>query len=83
MINNAYMNEKNAASRRQDIEREVAAANLARLAKAARHADRSSAPSDLAVAAPLARVGRIGPVAGAWRSLGHGLAAVLGRRVPA
>ena len=80
---NSYENEKNAASRRLDIDREVAAANLRRQAKAARHADRSSAPSDLAVAAPLAGMRPIGPVAGAWRSLGHGLAAVVGRRVPA
>ena len=80
---NSYLNEIYAASRRQDIEREVTAAELGRLANAARHADRSPRPSDLAVAAPLARVPRIGPVAGAWRSLGRGLIAVVGRRVPA
>ena len=75
-MSNWYLNEAHAASRRRDIEREATAAELGRLAQAARRADRSPRPSDRAVAAPVARMPGIGPVAGAWRSLGRGLGAV-------
>ena len=81
-MTNTYLNEAYAACRRRDIEREIRAAELGRLAQAARHADRPPRPSDRAVAVPLARVPRIGPVAGAWRSLGRGAIAVVGRRAP-
>ena len=81
-MSNWYLIEAHAASRRRDIEREVAAAALGRLAKAARHADRSPKPSGRAVAAPLAHAPGIGPVAGAWRSLGRGAIAVVGWRAP-
>ena len=82
-MNHEYLNEKIAAGRRRDFAREVAAEDHRRLAKAARHADRSPMPFDRIDAAPLARMRRIGPLAGAWRSLGHGLAAAVGRRAPA
>ena len=81
-MSNWYLNEANAASRRRDIEREIRAAELGRPAQAARPADRSPGPSDRVVAAPLARMPGIGLGAGAWRSLGRGAIAVVGRRAP-
>ena len=81
-MTNPYLNEAHAASRRRDIEREVRAADLGRLAKAARRAVQSPRLFDRAVAARLAGMRRIAPVAGAWRSLGRGFIAVVGRRAP-
>ena len=80
MINNAYENEKNAASRRRDIAREVTAANLRRQAKMTRRAD---GPSERAVDARFPDRSAIGSVAGAWRGLGRGLRGLVGRHAPA
>ena len=77
---NSYQNEKNAASRRQDIGREVAAADLRRQAKMTRRAD---GPSERAVDVRFPDRSAIGSVAGAWRGLGRGLRGVVGRHAPA
>jgi hypothetical protein len=64
----------------QNNERKIAAAELRRLARATRRADGSS---DRTALARLPRLPEIGSVAGAWRSLGRGLVAIVGRRAPA
>ena len=71
------LKEMAAASRQQDNERRIAAAELRRQAKAARHTAESS---DRAVAVELPA---FGSVAGAWHWLGRGIAGVVMRRATA
>jgi hypothetical protein len=82
-VTNQILHQEQAFMVHQENERKIAAAELRRLAKAARHADGSSDRADRVVAARLPHMSAIGRVAGAWRSLGRGLVVVVGRRAPA
>jgi hypothetical protein len=72
-----------ADSRRRDNERKIAAAELRRLAKAAGRAEGSPAPWHRAIPVRKPGLPAIGYLAGAWRTLGRGFVAVVGRHVPA